>query len=105
MRGVGGAGRRRRGRGVGVVGGGGFEVGGGFFEVVVGVVGFWRGGRRVVGGWGVVGGFGGVLKGDLKGWERVWLTESRRRRLEGRSGDMAGRSMLVGLESFGRGGY
>jgi len=53
----------------------------------------------------VVFGFEGVLKGDLKGWERVWFTESRRRRLEGGGGDMLGRSMLVELKSFRRGVY
>lgn len=33
-------------------------------------------------------GLRGVLKGDLKGWESVWVAWSRRRRLEGRSGDI-----------------
>ncbi len=32
----------------------------------------------------------GVLKGDLKGWERVVAAVSRRRRLEDRMGDMVG---------------
>lgn len=35
-------------------------------------------------------GLRGVLKGDLKGWESVWVAWSRRRRLEGRGGDMFG---------------
>lgn len=35
-------------------------------------------------------GFSGGLRGDLKGWERVWFAEARRRRLKGGAGDIAG---------------
>lgn len=34
--------------------------------------------------------FEGVLKGDLKGWERVFVAVLRRRRFEGWTGDMIG---------------
>ncbi len=47
---------------------------------------------------GVAVGFRGVLKGDLKGCERVWFAESRRRRLVGGAGDMVGGLMLVSVE-------
>lgn len=36
-------------------------------------------------------GVSGDLKGDLKGWERVVVAVSRRRRFEGWMGDMVGR--------------
>ena len=44
-------------------------------EVVMGVAGF---------------GLSGVLKGDLKGWERVFVAVFSRRRLEGWMGDIVG---------------
>ncbi len=60
-------------------------------------------GRRLVSAAGF--GFSGVLKGDLKGWERVWVAVSMRRRLEGRIGDMvvAAAQELVGTIEMGVG--
>lgn len=49
------------------------------------------GASLVVGGGGVGGGgvgLKGVLRGDLKGWERVFVAVLRRRRLEGWMGDI-----------------
>lgn len=68
--------------------------GGGGGEEEVGTVVGWASG---VGGGSLVGGeeaaaggidFEGVLKGDLKGWERVFVAVLRRRRFEGWTGDM-----------------
>jgi hypothetical protein len=53
-------------------------------------------GRRLVSAAGF--GFSGVLKGDLKGWERVWVAVSMRRRLEGWIGDMM---IVVAQQLFG----
>lgn len=67
-------------------GGGEEEVG-----TVVGWASGWGGGS-LVGGEEAAGGidFEGVLKGDLKGWERVFVAVLRRRRFEGWMGDMIG---------------
>lgn len=45
-------------------------------------------------------GFRGVLKGDLKGLERVWEALSRRRRLLGGDGDMLRFGRVDALDGF-----
>lgn len=50
--------------------------------------------------------FSGVLKGDLKGWERVFVAVLRRRRFEGWMGDImewVGRKELLGSVSWSEG--
>lgn len=71
------------------VGSGGGEEIGWVAGSVVGSVGGGDG-ALVIGGMGEGVGFGlkGVLRGDLKGWERVFVAVFRRRRLEGWRGDM-----------------
>ena len=98
-RGARGEGACGRGRGVVVVGfgfvGAGRGSGGGGEEVgtVVGWASGWGGGSLVGGEEAAAAGgidFEGVLKGDLKGWERVFVAVLRRRRFEGWTGDMIG---------------
>ena len=44
----------------------------------------------------------GVLRGDLKGWDRVFAEVFRRRRLEGWMGDMVERKIRSRRENVGR---
>lgn len=76
--------------GEGIVVGVRWICGRGEFGVCEGAVGISLRGEEE--GLGSVSGFGfsGVLKGDLKGWERVWEAVSMRRRFEGRIGDILG---------------
>lgn len=82
--------------GVGVGVGAGRGVGGGEVGSVVVRSSFWGGGGEVgfcwVGGgeaaWASGLDFNGALRGDLKGWERVFVAVLSRRRLEGWMGDM-----------------